>query len=165
LWHTIRRIVQMAVVNKDDVIIICEDNHEFSSSYSKNFLIKNIVEAHHQGADILCGGISNFIQAVPLTENRLWVDSFMSTQFIILYRKFFIKILEEPFDDTVIADNLLSELTSNKMTLFPFISVQRNFRYSDTKMNSSKMPNIFHKTSKRIETLKRISDKYNSDRL
>ena len=131
LWHTIRKIVQMAVANADDVIIICKDDHEFSDSYSKEFLIQNIIEAHYQGADILCGTTANFNQAVLLTPNRLWIDSFVSTQFIILYKKFFIKILEEPFDN-VNPDKLLSELTSNKMTLFPFISGQKDFGYCDT---------------------------------
>lgn len=163
LWHTIRKIIQRALVNEDDVIIICKDGHEFSDSYSKKFLIKNIIEAHDQAADILCGGIANFNQAVPLTENRLWIDSFMSTQFIILYRKFFTKILEEPFDNTVIVDDLLSELTSNKMTFFPFISLPKDFENSDinTKMNTRKIPDIFLKTSKRIEEMKSASDKYN----
>jgi len=162
LWNTIRKIVQMSIDNEDDVIIICEDDHKFTNSYSKEFLIKNIIEAHQQGADILAGGIGNFIQVVPLTETRLWIDSFWSTQFIILYRKFFASILEEPFDNTVVPDDLLSKITSNKMTLFPFISVQKDFGYSDIsqRMYARATPDIFAKTSKRIEDVKRATDKY-----
>ncbi len=167
LWHTIRKIVQMAVANEDDVIIICKDDHEFSDSYSKKFLIQNIIEAHYQGADILCGTTANFNQTLPLTPNRLWIDSFVSTQFIILYKKFFIKILQEPFDNNVIPHELLSELTSNKMTLFPFISVEKDFGYCDTstKINTNKISGSFLKTSKRIEELQRVSNKYNRGRI
>ncbi|MGN6266353.1 MAG: hypothetical protein ACTHM5_11800 [Ginsengibacter sp.] len=167
LWCTIRKIIQMALVNEDDVIIICKDGHEFSKFYSEKFLVRNIIEAYYHGADILCGGVASFNQAIPLTPNRLWIDSFVPIQFIILYKKFFIKILEEPFDNNVVPHELLSELTSNKMTLFPFISVEKDLGSANTsrKMNTCKISDSFYKASKRIERLTRVSDQYNLDRI
>ncbi|WP_207512770.1 hypothetical protein [Longitalea luteola] len=131
LWLSIRKIIQMAIDNDDEVIIICEDDHEFSEYYTKEYLIKNIFEAHFQGADYLCGGSGGVAQAVPVTENRYWGSMCLSTQFIIVFRKFFNRILDQPFDDKVIADRFLSNLTVNKMVLYPFISFQKDFGYSD----------------------------------
>lgn len=131
LWHSMRKIIQMALDNEDEVIIICEDDHEFSEHYTKEYLIKNIFEAHFQGVDYLCGGSGGVAQAVPVTENRYWGSMCLSTQFIIVFRKFFTRILEQPFDDKVIADRFLSNLTVNKMVLYPFISFQKDFGYSD----------------------------------
>ena len=145
LWNSIRKVVQMAIDHDDDVIIICEDDHEFTNTYSKAFLLKNIIEAHQQGADILSGGIGGFVHAVKITQDRYWVNNCSATQFIILYKKFFSKILEEPFDDDVIADILLSEITSNKMVLYPFISTQKNFGYSDVTPIHNKLEALVEK--------------------
>lgn len=131
LWLTIRKVIEMAIENDDEVILICEDDHEFSTDYSSSFLFKNILEAHFQGADYLSGGSGGFDFALPITKNRFWVNPCYSTQFIIIFKKFFHKILNEPFDEDVIADMLLPSMTSNKMLLFPFISFQKDFGYSD----------------------------------
>ncbi|WPV64035.1 hypothetical protein [Chitinophaga sp. LS1] len=131
LWQTIRKIIHLAIENDDEVILICEDDHEFSADYSRDFLFKNILEAHLQGADYISGGSGGFDYALPITENRFWVNPCYSTQFIIIYKKFFQQILDEPYDETVIADILLPSMTSNKMLLYPFISFQKDFGYSD----------------------------------
>ncbi len=131
LWKSIRNVIQLAIDNEDDVIIICEDDHEFTEDYSKEFLLKNVIEAHEQGCNYLTGGTGKFDFAIPVAENRYWTNHCLSTQFIVLYRKFFQKILDEPYDDTIIADIKLSEMTSHKMILFPFVSLQHDFGYSD----------------------------------
>ena len=137
LWLTIRKIVQMAIDDNEDLIIICEDDHEFTSSYSRDFLLKNIIEAHHQNADVLSGGIGGgFRHALPVSENRFWVNHFFCTQFIVIYRKFFDKILSEHFDNSVTADDAISMLTSHKMVLYPFISIQKDFGYSDVTVSN-----------------------------
>lgn len=164
LWHTIRKIVQMAIDNEDDVIIICEDDHEFTDAYSKQSLIKNIIEAGQQGAGMLAGGIGNFTHAVPLTENRFWISSFWCTQFIVLYRNIFTPILNEPFDSSVTADGLISDTVSNKMVLFPFISRQKDFGYSDATpiYYKSKGPliDMFYECAGRLNVIQKVSEKY-----
>lgn len=129
LWLSIRKIVKKAMDNDEDVIIICEDDHEFTEDYCKEYLLKSIIEAHEHGLDYLCGGVGNFGCAIPVTLNRYWVNLCSSVSFIVVYRKFFSRILDEPFDETVIADIKLSEMTSHKMVLYPFISVKRDFGY------------------------------------
>lgn len=137
LWQSIRKIVALAIQNDEDVIIICEDDHEFSKDYSKKFLLKNIIEAYQQGADILLGGISNFERAVPISSDRFWINTFFGTQFVVVFRKLFQAILDEPFDDTVTADGVFADLAVNKMVLYPFISTQKYFGYSDVNAENS----------------------------
>jgi glycosyl transferase family 25 len=164
LWNSILKIIKMAMNNDDDVIIICEDDHEFTKNYSKEDLLQNIIEAENQGVELLTGGIANFSHAVPITENRLWIDSFWCTQFIIIYKNLFQKILEEPFGDTDTADGKLSEITSHKMILYPFISLQKDFGYSDvTKINQEQkgfLDNGFATTERRLEKILKVKQYY-----
>lgn len=132
LWRSIVKVVRMAQEKDEDMIIICEDDHQFTENYTKDFLIDSILEANEYGANILIGGIGGFKNAIPVTDAICWVDSFWSTQFVVVYKQFFDKILTEPFrhkNDT--ADGKFSEMTSNKMSIFPFISIQKDFGYSD----------------------------------
>jgi hypothetical protein len=156
-WEIIRKIIKISIKEKHDVIIICEDNHEFTKDYSKSYLFDNIIAASEQGANILLGGITTFGQIVPLTPNRCWIDSFSEGKFFVIYSTFFSKVLKEPFtlQDTV--DDKFSKLTSNKMILYPFISkVKKSFS------GSSKTPLKNHKAL--IPVLMQIYDRYqNSD--
>ena len=166
LWESILKIIKIAISNDDDVIIICEDDHEFTKGYSKEYLLDNIIEAANQGAEVFSGGIANFFQAVPVSENRLWIDSFWCTQFIIVYKSLFKKILEEPFKEDDTADGKLSEMTSHKMTLLPFISRQKNFGYSDvTKINQMQndfLDNGFAESEKRLEKILTVKNRYSN---
>jgi len=99
------------------LIIICEDDHCFTDDYSKEYLLANILEAHRQDAEYMSGGTSYFNFAIPVAPNRFWVDTCLATQFVILYKKKFMKLLEEPYDETVVADILLSRMMANKMIL------------------------------------------------
>jgi hypothetical protein len=125
LMQCIRQIIAGAVKNDEDIIIICREDHEFTEDYSKEFLLKNILEAYSQGADILSGGVGEFDIAVPVSQNRFWINILFSMQFLVLYRSIFQKIIESVFDDTTPASRVISSVTSSKMTLLPFISVQR----------------------------------------
>jgi len=162
LWHSIRKIIEIAQINKDDVIIICEDDHEFTADYSSSFLIKNIIEAYQQGIEVLSGGIGGFGVLIPITRNRLWVNAFLSAQFIILYKRIFQKILDFPFDDEVVADGALSEIADNKMVLYPFISTQRDFGHSDVTAIHNTHPGLvqamFHDTNSRIQNVYKAMD-------
>lgn len=132
LWQTLLEIIKMAIENEDEFIIICEDDHEFTTHYSRDYLFRNIIEAHMEGSDLLSGGIaSGFSWAIPVSDTRFWINHFFGNQFITIYKSFFETILESTFDGSVGVDEFLSKLTVNKMTMYPFISVQRNFGYSD----------------------------------
>lgn len=132
LFKSIQLAISIAKDNDDDVIIICEDDHVFTEHYSKEILFKNIVEAHAQGVEILCGGISGgYKTAIPVSKNRIWLDSYYCNQFIVIFKSLFDVIIDTKFDEAKKVDHTLSTLTMNKMTMFPFISVQKYFGYSD----------------------------------
>lgn len=160
LWHTIRKVVQTAVDNEDDVIIICEGDHEFTNAYSKNFLLKNIIDAHQQGADILLGGISHFDKALPVSENSFWINLFRGSQFVVIYNKLFQVILNEPFDEIVNAAGLLSEIASNKMVMFPFVSTQKFFDNPDVSLVNNREENVGEFSNDPFKRLENIKDVY-----
>lgn len=137
LWKTIRKIVKKAIDNEDDIIIICEDDHEFTSDYSKSYMLENIIQAYFQQTEMLLGGICGLKRALPISNNRVWVNYSHCLQFTILYRPVFQKILDEPYNDDVIPDILLSDLVANKMVLYPFISTQKYFGYSDVSQGNN----------------------------
>ncbi|NSL85523.1 glycosyl transferase [Chitinophaga sp. Mgbs1] len=166
LFQSMRKIIELAMERDDDVIIICEDDHEFTPDYSREYLLKNIIEAHYQGVDILSGGSGKIDQAVPVTENRYWVALCLSTQFIVVYRSFFQRILDEPFDRTVIADQLFSTMTGNKMVLYPFVSQQKDFGYSDvTPVHNERqglVQRMFAETAARLDVIRQVYTHYQS---
>lgn len=160
LWQSIVKIIREVINGDDDIIIICEDDHTFTSNYCRDEFIRQVIEAAEQGSDVLSGGIGGFGSAFPVGEKRYWVDWFWCTQFIVVYRPFFNKILNEPFVDTDTADGKISEIASNKMTIFPFISIQHDFGYSDvTRSNDEfkgKITEHFRETSKRLDSIRKL---------
>jgi len=161
LWLSIRKVIEMAIAADDDVIVICEDDHQFTKDYTKEFLIRNIVEAHENGAFILSGGTGRFDSAVPITKNRYWVRHLLSTQFLVIYKSFFHHILDEPFDETIIADLAYSRMTPHKMLLYPFISTQKDFGYSDITPIHNEQKNLVANMFEQSEgKLRRIYDAY-----
>jgi len=158
LWQSIVKIVNIAINKDEDVIIIFEDDHEFTEHYSRKFLLDSIIKANELGANLLSGGIGNFRNIIPITEHLWWMDSFWSTQFIVIYKRFFQMIIDEPFIEGDTADGKFSEMTSNKMVIYPFISVQKDFGYSDICLrNNYRLDNTFKQASDRIKELNKIS--------
>lgn len=135
-WKGIVLTVEEAIRNKDSVIIICQDGHEFTAEYSKTFLIDAIIEAGDKGTNILLGGFDSFGQAIPLGERICWVDNFIGSQFMIIYSGLFQRILEEPFEEDDTLDNKFSIITSNKMVLFPFISEGNNSKHCEDRLKN-----------------------------
>jgi len=165
LWNSIRKVIQMGIDNEDDVLIICEDDHFFTNHYSKEMFFKNILEAHEQGIDVLSGGTSGgFEYCLPVTDERFWVNHFLATQFIIVYSKFFQKIIDSTYDEQVTADNFLSQLTSNKMVFYPFISEQKNFGYSDVTYIHEEIEDLvvkmFDTASNRLSNIQKAYNQY-----
>jgi hypothetical protein len=155
LWHSIVRIIEIAKSKDEDVIVIFEDDHQFSDNYSGELLINCILKGNEFGADLLSGGIGNFRTIVPVTDVLWWIDDFWATQFIVVYSRFFQAILDESFNEGDSADGKFSEMTSNKMVIFPFVSVQKDFGYSDICLrNDYRSNDTFNETSFKIENLK-----------
>lgn len=119
----LKQAVKCGLDEEDEFIIISNYKHFFTENYNKEYLLNQIISAYYFGCGILIGGISNFNRAVPLTKNLFWIDSFSSSNFIIIFKSLFLKIvhLDEQLDGT----NFLSEITSNKMVMYPCISENR----------------------------------------
>jgi hypothetical protein len=92
------------------------------------------------------------------------VHSCLATQFIVLYKNIFKKISNAPFDEAVAADVLLSGLTTNKMILNPFISIQKNFGYSDVTSVHKEQPDLvqqlFKQTECRLNNIQKVHLNY-----
>lgn len=164
LWQSMVKAVQMAEENEDDIMIICEDDHTFTPAYHKEYLLANIIGANEQGSELLSGGIGGFGAAVPVAANRYWVDWFWSTQFIVIFKPLFQKKQNYEFKDTDTADGVLSVLAKDKMTVYPFISIQKDFGYSDvTRTNneiSGMITNHFRKTDMRLRVIHSVAHKF-----
>ena len=155
LWNSMVKIARQAIADNEDFVIICEDDHEFTSAYSKEYLFSNIARADEQGAELLSGGIGGYGQAVAVDSNRYWIDWFWCTQFIVVFRPLLKKMVEYDFQRGDTADGVLSKLTINKITMFPFISVQRDFGYSDVTLSNDRFKGLI--STHFIETGKRLS--------
>lgn len=131
LWESLCKVVRMAKSNDDDVILFCEDDHTFVSHYHPSHFFRQVAEAGAMGAELLLGGIGHFGHLVPVRNGLYWCDSFWCTQFTVIYRKAYDAILSYLFADDDVADDVLSRLFINKLVVFPFISEQTDFGYSD----------------------------------
>lgn len=164
LWQSMVKAVQTAIERDDDIMIICEDDHSFTPAYSKEYLLANIIEANEQGSELLSGGIGGFGAAVPVAVNRYWVDWFWCTQFIVVFKPLFQKILDYDFKETDTADGVLSAIAEDKMTMYPFISIQQDFGYSDvTRANneiSGMITNHFRQTDYRLSVIHQVAHRF-----
>lgn len=162
LWKSIRKVVSIAVQKDEDIIVICEDDHHFTADYSKESLFARIMEGYSLGADYLNGGCADFKDAFVITDHLFGMVTIRCTQFIIIYKDFYSTILEADFDENVLADVKLSELTERKMVMYPFISVQKDFGYSDVTMifnqHDGYITTLFDHAKKRLENIKRLSE-------
>lgn len=156
LWESIKKAIRIAEKKGEDVILISEDDHQFTEKYDKDFLIKNVIKAHSLGADVLLGGISNYQNTVRAAENLFWIDEFYCTQFMVVYKRFFKEILHAEYDEYMSVDGKISSISSNKMVIYPFASIQKDFGYSDiTARNSSDIRSAapFYETMARFDQL------------
>ncbi len=76
LWHTIVHILQELADEQSPFIVLCEDDHVFTPSYSYERLLACIATAEQQQADILCGGISWFDNAIETAPGLYRVENF-----------------------------------------------------------------------------------------
>jgi len=165
LWQTIVCTIQSLDPNENDYILICEDDHTFTKKYNIQKLLSTIREAQEKQADVLLGGVSWFLDALQISENLFWVDQFTGTQFMIIFRKFYQTILNADFNMGDTADRKICALTTNKLLIYPFISVQKEFGYSDaTPFNNKEgyVTEIFEKSSVVLSNMVKVNSFYNT---
>lgn len=163
LWITIRQILKDLVQPDDEYIILCQDDHLFTQEYSKEHLLYCIDEARSLHADILSCGVSGFTTAINVSQNLYWVEKFSGLQFTVVFRKFFRKILDAGFENINAADLKLCELTENKFFIYPFLSIQKEFGYSDiTYHNNAKgiVEQGFRDSYEKVKVINAVSTHY-----
>lgn len=164
LWLTLKQIIEIEVDWSKDYFIFCEDDHQFTKHFSIDFLRLCIGEARRLNADILSGGVSWQRTSIQVTDNLFWIEKFSGLQFTIIFRKFYDTIMSATFTQEDVADHKLSSLTENKFVMFPAISVQREFGYSDvTPVNNAvgRVDFLFERTNQILHSLQQIRLAYN----
>ena len=129
-WNSIVDIIKKAKADEEQAIIICEDNHSFTKSYSPKLLVTEIQKAHQLGADILIGS-GAYSGAIKKYFRLYQIDSFRHSKFYVIYSSLFDKILRYNFMEKDAIDVVLSTLALRKMVIYPFISKQKSLVYSD----------------------------------
>ncbi|MFD1769772.1 hypothetical protein [Sphingobacterium suaedae] len=142
LWKTIVHVITLAKEDDEELIILCEDDHIFTEHYRSEMLFKAIRDGRAIGAELIIGGTTGgFNHAIPVSDNLVWVDAYLSNQLLIIYRSLFDKILQvRDFDAKANVDNTLSMLSAHKFAIVPYISVQENFNYSDVTFYNNLFP-------------------------
>lgn len=163
LWKTIQYILKEVIDKDDEFIIFCEDDHHFTEKYNFSYLIRNIKDTQERNADIILGGVSWFRDAIQISKDIFWVEKFSGLQFTIIFKKFYKKIISANFSETDAADYKISSLSDKKFIIFPFISIQKEFGYSDvTKKNneSGVVDKLYEETSERLHLLNNVNNFY-----
>ena len=165
LWQSLCRIVRMARERGERAFLFCEDDHLFTPHYATRYWRDNVRDALRQGADLVSGGVGGFGTAVPVARNRFWVDWFWCTQFIVVTDRLYEAILHHDFAEGDTADGALSRLARQKQVVYPFVSVQKAFGYSDVTAHNNRQPDeitrFFAEANRRMELMHRISVYYN----
>jgi len=166
LWETFKLCVKHAKEAGEEVFIFCEDDHEFTENYNWEKLLANIKYGYQNDADLLVGGSTGGMNVfIPIGEGLIWVNHYYSNQFLIVYEKFFDTVLTcIDFDMTHTLDNVLSEISVNKFVIFPYISVQKEFGYSDVtnynQLNPYKIVERFNQTEKKLSLAIEVYKRY-----
>lgn len=163
IWLSIRRIIAEADRMDYDFVLVCEDDHVFTTHFNGDLLNSCIKESIRLGADILSGGVSWFDTAVKVSKDMFWVNHFNGLQFTIFFKKFYEPILSAEVASKWTSDTRLGEMTSNTLVIHPFISVQKEFGYSDvTASNASAgyLSDIFENSERKLEQLSFVARFY-----
>ena len=163
LWQTVQKIVRGEVEKQSEYFILCEDDHTFTKQYSIDFLNQSISHANALGADMLSGGYSWFGNTIQVSKHLFWTDQFNGMQFTVVFHKFYQAILDANFGESVVTDISLSCITNNKFVIYPYISTQKEFGYSDvTSMNNEKgyVEGIFDHSAHKLDILNKVRSFY-----
>lgn len=163
LWQTIIKIVTLEAEKDSSYFILCEDDHTFTEHYSPEILYDSIKQAEILGADILSGGYSWFVDAIQISKHLFWANTFTGMQFTIIFRKFYQSILNANFGENVVADLSLSGITENKFVIYPYISIQKEFGYSDVTLQNNKqgsVDKVFKHSIERMDILYKVRKYY-----
>ena len=161
LWLSIKEIIRKVI--NEDLFILCEDDHVFTSNYNIELLRNCVEEGKYFKADLISGGVSWFKTGVQISSNLFWIEKFSGLQFTIFYNCFFERILNADFDIHDHADYKISALSNKKFVFSPFMSIQRDFGYSDiTPQNNieRRVERLFSEAQEKLHFLQDVKSFY-----
>ncbi len=165
LWETFIGILKREIESNSPYFIFCEDDHVFTEDYNKEFFDKQVFQAQEYGADLLSGGVSWMKNPIQCSENLFWISHFTANQFIVVFRSLYQKIMEINDDSQYfVLDRKLSDLSDNAFVTYPFISIQKEFGYSDATPYNNETPGfvdyLFHRERERVKILNKVKNYY-----
>ncbi|MBQ8098124.1 MAG: hypothetical protein IJ244_01210 [Bacteroidaceae bacterium] len=137
LWQTFLSIVKQQREAGAPYFVFCEDDHTFTADYHYPYLALAIDKAEAMEADLLLGGVSWFRDAIQTDEHLYWTDRFNGMQFTVVFRRFYDRIISLCTDEGYVTDIQLSNISDRIFVMYPFISVQREFGYSDVTLSNN----------------------------
>lgn len=165
LWQTFYGIVKEQERQGSDFFIFCEDDHAFTEAYSKDLFLQYIQLAQSLDADLLSGGMSVCRNPVEVAPGMFWVSWFNGMQFTVIFRRCYSKILDAKTSEGYAVDIQLSYLAKRKYVIAPYISVQREFGYSDaTAINEEdgRITRFFQKHESLLAKLHKVRNHYSA---
>lgn len=165
LWQTFYGIVEEQERMGSEFFVFCEDDHFFTEAYSKDTLFHYIRLAQSLEADLLSGGMSVCRNAVEVAPGLFWVNWFNGMQFTVIFRRCYPKILAAKTSEGYAVDIQLSYLAKRKYVMTPYISVQREFGYSDaTSINEEegRITHFFKKHESLLAQLHKVGNHYSA---
>lgn len=163
LWMTITEIVETAQKNEDDFVIICENDHVFTNDYNKELLVHLIEKAKESKADLLLGGVSWFETVLPVSKNLFWVKKFNGLQFTVVFKTFYQRLLSFDLQKGQDVDVGISMHSDRCFVCYPYISMQKEFGYSDVTARNSEpgyVSGIFRSRMEKLRQLNQIASYY-----
>jgi len=121
-WEIVREIVQHSIETIDDAVTICFDGHRFTGNYSSEQFVKDIIYSHSMGTHLLIGGCDGFFNAMPISRRLFWVDHIENTNFFVVFRSAYERIVQSVQEEQESLESILSRSLSNKLLLVPQIS-------------------------------------------
>lgn len=163
LWRTFVQIVRKEYDRKSDFFIFCEDDHIFTPNYSEHTLMHNITLAQHLNADLMLGGVSWYDMPIRVSDGLFWVNEFTGMQFTVVYKKFYSRILDSDVQGERTLDMYLSTISDDILVTFPYISIQKEFGYSDVTTNNNtegRIKELFNHSERKLQIIDKVYSYY-----
>jgi len=120
-WSAFVKIIQRAIFENDDVIIVCKSIHKFTNDYSKDYFMKTLISAAARKVQVLLGNTNFHSDTWYIGENKDFVINFDSSNFMVIYKSIFRKIVEYNNTGETIENSLIN-LTKCIASFNPSIS-------------------------------------------
>ena len=162
-WLTFQHLTEKAKETQLPLFLFCEDDHVFTPDFDEHRLEKLVEESDQMEADMLLGGISWMQSPLQINERLFWVEKFNGIQFAIVYQRFYDRILSFHSGEDVITEIALSGLSDRIFVSYPFISIQKEFGYSDVTASNNQqgyVDELFEKARKKFDIQNKVRNYY-----